>query len=158
MSGPLPLLRAAAPADEPFFRSLYRETRLAEFASLPLSDAQVRALCDAQFDAQAAGYRSAWPTAEHHVVCFEGERVGRLVVAADAQGLWLVDILLAPSLRGRGWGRLLVRGLQERARASAVPLRLHVERSSDALGWYRELGFAVTGEEGTHVSMEWTPS
>jgi GNAT superfamily N-acetyltransferase len=156
-NGALPSLRAATADDEPFLRRLYGETRISEFASLPLSEAQVTALCDAQFDAQAAGYRSAYPGATHFVVCSEGASVGRMIVAADARQLLLVDLCLMSAFRGRGWGRLLVRGLQDQARASAVPLRLQVERSSTVLGWYRELGFVVSGAEGTHISMSWTP-
>jgi GNAT superfamily N-acetyltransferase len=158
MSEPHPSLRASTPDDEPFFRELYRMTRFAEFAQLPLSAAQVNALCDAQFEAQAAGYRCAFPHAQHFAICCAGERVGRLIVAADARELLLVDLALMPAFRGRGWGALLVRKLQDQARASALPLRLQVERSSPVLNWYRELGFAVSGADGTHLSMTWEQS
>jgi ribosomal protein S18 acetylase RimI-like enzyme len=158
VNGALPSLRRAIADDEPFLRSLYREARLAEFASLPLSGAQLSALCDAQFDAQAAGYRGDYPEANHFVVCSGGDRVGRLITARDTQALLLVDLVLLPACRGRGWGSLLVRQLQEEARASAVPLRLHVEDGSPAATWYRKLGFTVCGHEGTHSCMTWTPA
>ena len=154
----LPSLRPATPADEPFLRQLYREARSAEFASLGWTEAQVAALCDAQFDVQAAGYRSAFPQAEHFVACLGEAPVGRVITARDGQGLLVVDIALMPHARGRGWGTQLIRGLQERARAAAMPLRVEVERSSRAVAWYRRLGFVECGESGLHLAMAWTPA
>jgi ribosomal protein S18 acetylase RimI-like enzyme len=152
-----PVLRAVTREDEPFLRELYRVTRIPEFATLALSEAQLSALCNAQFDAQAAGYRSTYPQAEHLLICSHEQPAGRLVRARDAEGLVLVDIALMPAFRRRGWGRLLLRALQDEARASAAPLRLHVEKSSPALAWYLRLGFAVSGEEGAHYALRWTP-
>lgn len=148
-------LRAATPGDEPFFRALYVETRRAQFAALCLDEARLAALCNAQFDARAAGYGQAYPQADHFVVCREGQPVGSLVTAREAHAMVLLDIALVPAVRGRGWGRLLVRRLQQEAHALGVPLHLHVERASPALAWYRTLGFVVRSEEGLHSLMEW---
>ncbi len=153
-----PSLRAATPGDEPFFRALYGETRRAEFAALCLDEASLTALCNAQFAAQATGYRNAFPQADHFVVCRGDRPVGRMVTAREVHAMVLLDIALVPAVRGRGWGRLLVRRLQEEARALGVPLRLHVERTSRALAWYLSLGFAVRGEEGLHSELEWPGS
>lgn len=153
----VPSLRLAAPGDEPFLRQLYRASRSAEFASLGWTEPQVAALCDAQFDAQATGYRSAFPQAEHFVVCVDAVPVGRVITARDAPGVLIVDIALAPSVRGRGWGTQVIRALQDRARADAMPLRVDVERSSRAAAWYRKLGFVECGERGLHLAMAWTP-
>ena len=152
-----PALRAAAPADEAFLRTLYRETRAAEFAALGWSEAQVRSLLDAQFDAQAAGYRARHARAERAIACDADQPVGSLVTALDDEALLLLDLALLPAWRGRGWGSQLLRGVQRRAAAAGVQVRLHVAMGNPALAWYRRHGFVVTGEEGVHVAMAWTP-
>jgi ribosomal protein S18 acetylase RimI-like enzyme len=151
-----PVLRPATPEDEPFLRELYRVTRSAEFAALPLEPAQLRALCDSQFDAQLAGYGGAYPQVRQFVVASRDEPAGRLITARDATSLWLLDIALMPAFRGRGWGGQLVRGLQDEARASARALRLHVEMSSPWLAWYQRVGFVVEGASGMHYELRWT--
>ena len=151
-----PTLRPATPEDEPFLRELYRVTRAGEFAALPLAPAQLRALCDTQFDAQLAGYRAAYRQVQQFVVASPDEPAGRLIKARDATGLWLLDIALMPAFRHRGWGGQLVRGLQDEARACASPLRLHVEKSSPWIAWYQRLGFVVEEESGLHYEFKWT--
>ena len=152
---PAPELRPATPADEPFLRELYRTTRIAEFSLLPLDEAQIAALCNAQFDAQAVGYRIAYPEAEHRVVWLAGKRAGRLITARDDEGIIVLDLALMPAFRRRGWGSFLVRGVQEIAAASALPLRLHVEKSNTAMAFYEGLGFVVAGDEGLRYVLRW---
>jgi ribosomal protein S18 acetylase RimI-like enzyme len=152
-----PVLRPVTPEDEPFLRALYRATRGPELAALPWSDAQVAAFCNMQFDAQAAGYRSAFPRAEHLLICGTEAPAGRMIKSSAGKGLVLVDIALMPAFRNRGWGSLLLRSLQDEARARAVPLRLQVEKASSALAFYLRLGFTITGEQGLHFTMSWTP-
>jgi GNAT superfamily N-acetyltransferase len=56
---------------------------------------------------------------------------------------------VAPSARGRGFGRQLVEAIAEWARTrSASRLELSVsERAETAAALYRQLGFAPTGEQ-----------
>jgi ribosomal protein S18 acetylase RimI-like enzyme len=63
-----------------------------------------------------------------------------------------------PEFRGRGCGRFIVRGLQEIAGASGVPLRLHVEKSSVAQAFYEALGFVIAGDESLRYLLRWTSS
>jgi ribosomal protein S18 acetylase RimI-like enzyme len=151
-----PALRPATPEDEPFLRELYRVTRGGEFAALQLEPAQLRALCDAQFDAQLAGYLVGYPKMQQFVVGSRDEPAGRLIIAHDAPSLWLLDIALMPAFRHRGWGGQLMRGLQGEARASACALRLHVEKASPWLAWYQRLGFVVENESGLHYELKWS--
>ena len=62
-------------------------------------------------------------------------------------GLW--GMWVAPSARGRGFGRQLVEAIAEWARTrSASRLELSVsERAETAAALYRQLGFAPTGEQ-----------
>ena len=151
-----PLLRPATPEDEPFLRELFRVTREAEFAALPLAPGQVRALCDAQFDAQLAGYRGAYTEVQQFVVVSPDESAGRLIRGRDGSSLWLLDIALMPAFRHHGLGSQLVRGLQDEARACALPLRLHVEKSSPWLAWYQRLGFVLDAASGLHYELTWS--
>jgi GNAT superfamily N-acetyltransferase len=155
---PLPpvTLRVATAADEPFLRALYRSTRIDELSPLGWSEAQVDAFCDFQFIAQAQGYRQAYPGAEHLILGFQGEDVGRMIKSRTSSELMLVDLALQPAFRNRGLGRFVVAGLQEEARSASTPLLLHVERSSRAVAFYQRLGFAVVAEDDLRFTMRWS--
>ena len=154
---PPPALRASVPEDEPFLRELYRTTRAGELAALPWGEAEVSAFCRWQFDVQVASYRQSYPQARHLIICDREAPAGRMITARTDEGLVLVDLALLPAFRNRGWGTLLLQGLQEDARRSALPLLLQVERNNRALTLYRRLGFAVTGESGVRFAMRWSP-
>jgi GNAT superfamily N-acetyltransferase len=152
----LPTLRVVAPDDEAFLRALYRTTRVDELAPLRWSESQIDEFCNSQFDAQTAGYRLAFPGAEHMIICEGTVAAGRLIKARIADGLLLVDIALLPIYRNRGWGTALLRDLQDEAGRAGVPLLAEVEVNSPAPRLYRRLGFATTGEDGVRYSMIWT--
>jgi GNAT superfamily N-acetyltransferase len=149
-------LRPATGSDEPFLRALFRSTRETLLQAMPLDESQREFLCDMQFRAQEAGYRAAYPQAEHLVVCDEkGDPIGRLTRAWCADALVLVDIALVPQARGIGIGTSLVAALQDEARARGAPLSLSVEASSPALRLYRRMGFEATGDDGMRFHMRW---
>jgi len=150
-----PMLRPATPEDESFLRELFRETRAAEFAALSWAPAQVAALCNLQFDAQAAGYRTSFPQARHLIICDDHVPAGRMIKAETGDGLLLVDLALLPAFRNRGWGSQLVRSLQEEARNRAVALFLQVDKNGPAQALYRRLGFTVEGDDGVRYTMRW---
>jgi ribosomal protein S18 acetylase RimI-like enzyme len=149
-------LRAAARADEPFLRALFRTTREPLIRALGWSGARASAFCDMQFDAQASGYRSSYPDAEYLVVLDADARpIGRMTRALTAEGMVLVDIALIPPARGRGIGTSLLRGLQEEAGGTGRALLLSVETTNPARALYRRMGFEVVQEDGMQVRMLW---
>jgi len=63
----------------------------------------------------------------------------------------LRHLYVAPDMRGRGVGRLLVERIVAETRGSFTLLRLRT-LSADAAAFYRHLGFVETGEEAaTHM-------
>jgi ribosomal protein S18 acetylase RimI-like enzyme len=153
-SAPL-LVRPATPQDEPFLRDVYASTRAAELAILPWSDAEKRAFCDQQFDAQITSYRRTFRETEDLVVCSGATPVGRILRALTPSDLILLDFALLPEYRNRGWGGILLCRMQEQARTAKVPMVLHVELHSPALALYRRHGFVIIGEDSLRYEMKW---
>ena len=152
-----PSLRPAVPDDTDFLLRLYRSTREPELAALPWTEAQKAAFCTMQFAAQVAGYGHSFPQAEQAIVVAPGgEPAGRLISARQDDALLLVDISLLPAYRGRGWGTLLIRALQDEAAALGLAVRLSVERHNPALNLYQRLGFAIIGVDTIRLRMSWS--
>lgn len=150
-------LRRVTPDDRPFLCGLYGSTRAAELAPLPWTDAEKQAFVAMQFDAQDRHYREHYAAAAFDVIVVGGEPAGRLYVARWADEIRIVDIALVPNCCNRGIGGALLRGLQDEARASGRPLRIHVERFNPAMRLYQRLGFTVIGDRGVYLFLEWTP-
>ena len=151
------LLRPVEAADGKFLDTLYRSTRETELSGVPWNDAQKAAFCTMQFNAQTASYRQTYPHAEHRVICTpEGEAAGRFIKARAGNALQLVDIALLPLYRGRGWGTLIIRALQQEAAALNLALRLSVEKLNPALALYQRLGFSLIGEDDIRYQMVWS--
>ena len=148
-------LRAEHDGDRDFLRALFAAVRSSELGLGGWDGATAQALLNMQFEGQRRYYQQAYPGARYQVVEVQGQAVGRIVVARDAQCLLLVDIALMPSSSGRGIGSALVRALQEEAARAGLALRLHVALENPAEALYRRLGFKETGLSGMHREMEW---
>jgi ribosomal protein S18 acetylase RimI-like enzyme len=64
-----------------------------------------------------------------------------------------MDIALAPTFRGKGIGRGLLRPLIDEASASERTLSIHVEANNLARRLYERLGFRPAREQGVYVLM-----
>jgi ribosomal protein S18 acetylase RimI-like enzyme len=89
-----------------------------------------------------------------HVLVVEDEAgapIGRLWFAERPFGVWLYEIELDPSVRGRGLGRETMRAFEEQARAlGAEKIVLNVFAGNEvARSLYRSLGYA---EESVHMA------
>lgn len=171
-SGPDTILRPLLPADEPFCRALVAEARAAQFAPLGLPSDMLAALLDQQYRAQLLGYAQHFPDAEHFIIQHAGAAAGRLIatlvmttasatVSLDAApttgpALHLVDIIVAPSARGRGIGSSVIGALARVAEATgAARITLSVLPSNHgAIRLYRRLGFvAASGGDDVQLRM-----
>jgi ribosomal protein S18 acetylase RimI-like enzyme len=151
-------LRAADPGDEAFVGALFAERRAAEFAPLGWPPADLEAFLRSQSAAQERGYRDQHPGAAFQIVLADSVRIGRLVVDHSATAVWIVDVALTSSWRGRGVGTALVREVQRTAGEAGLPVCLHVESTNGgARRLYERLGFEATATTGMHVRMEWRP-
>jgi ribosomal protein S18 acetylase RimI-like enzyme len=149
-------LRRETPGDEPFRFALFCESR-PELAMLPLEPGMKERLMRQQFSAQSAGYAAQYPQALAAIVEQDGAAAGRLVLDDAPARLHLVDIAMPAAMRGRGAGSAVLRALQDAARASARPLRLHVSRGNPgAARLYLRLGFRPVAEDAANTEMEWT--
>jgi ribosomal protein S18 acetylase RimI-like enzyme len=142
--------------DAQFLSTVYASTR-DDLAMTGLPAEQLRMLIAMQQRAQEQYYRANYPAAEHHIVCFDDEDIGRLIVERRGDELTLVDIALLPGSRGRGIGGALLRDLIDEATSSRRAFVLHVIKTNRAINLYTRLGFEITGDLGVYYRMEWQP-
>jgi ribosomal protein S18 acetylase RimI-like enzyme len=150
-------LRHATSADMPFLAALYHSVRAEEFAAVPWPPEQKTAFFDQQFTFQHRHYLAVLPDAHFLVVDCDGEPVGRLYLECSTEQWHIIDIGLLPEWRGRGMGSALLSAIQrEAARAGATAVLLSVEQhNARAQALYRNLGFRVVQDGGSHIGMAW---
>jgi ribosomal protein S18 acetylase RimI-like enzyme len=92
------------------------------------------------------------------VALIDGEAVAMLQWEDRGDEIFLRQIAVLPALQGQGIGRALLDGLLARAAASGKGVALQVFRINlRARALYERLGFVVSGESETHVTMRWSP-
>jgi ribosomal protein S18 acetylase RimI-like enzyme len=110
-----------------------------------------------QFEAQDAAYRQTFPTGRFMVVLAAGVPVGRLSLTRLEGEVRIVDIALVAASRGRGIGTRLLSWIVADADADDLPVTLHVDPSSRAIGLYSRLGFETVEQRGINVFMRRMP-
>ena len=145
---------AAAAADEPFIKHLFKTSRAGDFAAAGLPDSVLDILLHQQFHAQAAGYAAQYPHAVSLIVLHGDARAGRLLLQTYERRWHMIDIVLLPSLRGQGLGTDIIETTAHAARRDgAAELTLSVLfNNAGARRLYGRLGFTETGD-GVHVPM-----
>jgi ribosomal protein S18 acetylase RimI-like enzyme len=141
---------------------LYRifvSSREEEFALLGWPAEKVEELLRQQFELQTKGYSAMFPHAEHLIILFNGEPVGRVMIDYGESEIRMVDIAIFSQFRRKGIGRRIVERLQETAEKTGKPLRHHVYRGElNAIRFYFALGYRVAVQEEAGYQMEWTPT
>ena len=141
-----------------FLLRLYATTRADEMAMVTdWTDEQKEAFVRMQFQAQHAWYQEHYGDAQFDLILIDGVPAGRLYVHRREKEIRLVDISLAPGLRGRGIGAALLRELMDEAEAAGKPLTIHVEKYNPAMRLYLRLGFKPIEDRGPYDLMEWKP-
>ncbi|MGB3880695.1 MAG: GNAT family N-acetyltransferase [Diaphorobacter nitroreducens] len=149
---------ASSPQDMPFLRSLFA-SRCDHLHALGLPPPALQALIDQQYACREADYLRRFPQAHTRIALVGDECVGSLVVYDDNTTLHIVDLVVAPSVRGRGHGRTLVQQVQSQAHTAgrqAVTLSVDPMNQS-ALRLYLTLGFQVTEKQPVQWRMLWRP-
>src|SRR5215210_2167724 len=159
---PMPVsIRPVEPGDEPFLFEVYASTRADEMAAWGWDRAQQEAFLRLQFSGQQGFYRMQYPEAEHSVILFNAQPVGRMIVISTSDEVRLADIVLLPQYRNIGIGALLIKDLCADAARKGVPVRLRVLKSNHAAArFYERLGFFSDdgeSESDTHLQMVWHP-
>ncbi len=147
-------LREEQPGDLPFAAELYAQTRAAELVAVPWTEAEKRAFCQQQFEAQHAHYALHYPRAQFLIILCHGALAGRLYFEHTNAELRLMEITLAARWRGRGLGTLLSRVVVELADEAGVPTSLHVESFNPARRLYERLGFREIETRGVYLLMQ----
>lgn len=150
--------RIVEDGDRPLLFALYASTREWEFQHTLWSEADKQDFLEGQFKAQDQHYQRAYPNAIRRIVQIGGTDIGRLYLDMRDDCLRIVEFTLAPEWRGRGIGADILRSLQHQAAGGKVPVRLHVDKTSPALGLYLRLGFRQTGDQGHYLALEWRPA
>lgn len=136
---------------KPFLRKLILDTLSLELGAGAWPEPMRSHLLEIQY----AGRRHAGasPDSESYVLQAEGVSAGWLVVSSQPHELRIVEIMVAPELRGRGIGAAAIRQIQRIAREAGKPLRLNVYAANQgAIRLYERLGFRIVeGNEVQHV-------
>lgn len=153
---PVPLrIRPADAADQDFFSELYRSTR-DDLRSLLADPRYIDGLIAIQQQAQAAGYRNSYPDALYQVLELDGVAAGRLVTAAVAGALRVVDIAVIPWARRRGVAGEALRRVQRQAAGEGQDVTLAVRKdNAGARQLYAALGFALEAEDAVKLQLRW---
>lgn len=150
-------LRPAMDEDQFFLFALYRDVRGPEVDAWGWPAPEREAFLRMQFEAQRRSYRAAYPDAVDQIVCWNGEPVGRILVADAPEESLLVDIALLAAFRNRGIGTQLIQQSIAACKPHGCPLRLQVLRGNPALRLYLRIGFRETGSDAMYIQMQRTP-
>jgi ribosomal protein S18 acetylase RimI-like enzyme len=151
-------LRPMRLEDEQFLYEVYRSTRAEELAQVDWNEAQLKMFLQMQLNARDQSYRMHYPEIDDRIILINDRPGGRLIVVRGEEEIRLADVALLPEHRGKGIGTTLIRDLMNEAKLMGKPVRLQVEQMNvQARRLYERLGFTTTGENLTHVQMEYRP-
>ena len=144
---------ALRPAVETDFGFLYQVKKQSNFS-------YVSALRDWDEAAQRQAFtRDFQQIEEFSVIAVSGADAGFLQLQRGKDFLNVAEIHLLPPFRGRGIGSQLLREIQARARAEALPLLIGCFRANKrACRLYRRLGFIPAAETDTHFILIYDPT
>ena len=98
-------------------------------------------------DAQTAAFRQRWDAAEVRIVTLDGVDIGWLQSFVEDDALFLGQLFVDRTLRGRGIGTLVVKSLIQEAARGGRAVTLGVVKTNPALRLYERLGFRTTHED-----------
>lgn len=143
------------PDDEPFLKRLFFELRLEDPAWATLDDIQKTPLLEMQYNAQNQHYTQTYPKADHYIIEFGENTVGRLMVNRDEHEICCIDLTILSEYRNGGIGSLLLHDLRDESSQNGRVLSLNVLKTNPAINLYDRLGLKIVGDEGAHWKMEW---
>jgi ribosomal protein S18 acetylase RimI-like enzyme len=149
-------LRAVGPGDDEIYFAIFAAVRSRELQLDGLDAATQALLLRSQFAAQRHAFAQEFPGADEQLIVRDGVPIGWVIVDRAGAALHGIDIGLLPGEQGRGAGTAIIRALQSEASAGGRDMTISAQRFNvRALALYHRLGFRVTGETPTHVTMVW---
>jgi len=91
------------------------------------------------------------------VILLANQPVGLLKVSRDGKDWDLIQIQLAPSFQGQGFGTQLIQSVITEARHAGASLKLDVLKANPARRLYERLGFTVVTEKAHIFEMRLKP-
>jgi ribosomal protein S18 acetylase RimI-like enzyme len=152
-------IRPARDSDTPFIESLYHSTR-DDFRSLDAELDFIEALIEQQQEgAQVQGYGEQFPNAFYLILEKQAERIGCVVLDFAKNEIRIIDIVLIPEDRGKGYGTSILYALKYAAGKVCMPLVLSVYKTNHAAKrLYVLQGFAVEQCNLMVDQMVWYPT
>jgi ribosomal protein S18 acetylase RimI-like enzyme len=148
-------LRLIQAEDSVFLRELFKSAR-EHLLQLPLPAAQLELLVTQQFILQQNSYTSQFPGASTFIVLLNASPIGKLTLDELGAAVHIVDLSLVANERNRGYGKSIIRSLQNYAADKNARVMLSVDvQNIAAKRLYLSLGFSVRALTSTHESMQW---
>lgn len=148
-------LRVMQTRDQEFAEILFFSTRNYLY-QMPIPKNQVDFLMRQQYLMQQASYASSFPSSETFIIELYSKPIGKIVLNNTNASLHIIDIALIDPMRGKGFGRALLRALKTYAIQQRQALRLAVDQhNTRAKKLYLELGFTVVESSTTHDTLLW---
>ena len=148
-------LHAVTTQDREFLLSVYAAGRETELSVLPFDEAQKRAFCEHQLDAQTTYYEEKYPHATHEIILFDGEPVGRVYVNRGDALISILDLAVLVEHRKKGVGIHIVKSLQNEATSSDKRVGVYVETFNPSQKLFRDLGFELVESDEMNLYFEW---
>ena len=140
--------------DRPFLAALYFSTRVDEMALVPWSPEQKAQFLMMQFEAQTVHYAEQYDPSGFFIIEHDGKPIGRLYRERQDDDIHLIDISLAPEIRGAGLGTILLQEILDEAADQGLTVSIYVEHFNPAKRLYHRLGFKEIGENGVYHLMK----
>jgi ribosomal protein S18 acetylase RimI-like enzyme len=148
-------VRLANDGDATVMAELFYSTR-PTFYRLGLPNTTVDMLLLQQYRLQQMSYKSHYPSARDYILRLQTQVIGKLTLVTNPQYLHLVDFVIAPDIRGKGFGSAVLVALKHDAKTLQVPIRLSVALDNPrAEALYLKLGFIVQAVSEDHQNMRW---
>ncbi|MBL4829756.1 MAG: GNAT family N-acetyltransferase [Aliivibrio sp.] len=134
---------------------LFKSTR--EFFQLAGAESEdIDAMIASQQVLQMNSYIHSFPDATHFIIECQNEKVGRVIVDFIGKSMHLVDISFLTEARGKGYGKTVIKALQQIATENATPITLVVEQGNIAArALYLKLGFISKSVTPPHEFLVW---
>jgi ribosomal protein S18 acetylase RimI-like enzyme len=158
MTTPSFSLRTARPEDEDFLFRVYSSTRTEELKLTNWDEAQKQAFLKMQFAGQQTDYSSRYPKADHQIILWGQEPVGRLYISRTGDEIHILDVTILPEHRGAGIGSAVLGEILLESKKDRKPVRIYVETFNPSLRLFERLGFSKVEDAGFHRLLEWKPS
>ncbi|MEO3737846.1 GNAT family N-acetyltransferase [Shewanella baltica] len=148
-------VKAANANDGPFMAQLFYSIKTL-FYELGLPSEVVEIMLEQQYRLQQASYREQYPNANTYILFYHQQAVGKVMLDISEYRIHLVDFIIIPSMRGRGFGSAILAAIKQEAMKRHLPVGLSVEsENTQAKKLYLQQGFKPESYSGAYESMLW---